>query len=251
MLDSRPDMRQQAKKLAILISGHGSNMASLATACRNEAWLAQVEVVIATRPDAPGIMRARELGLPVEMLAPSAFASREAFDAALIERLDALELDLVVLAGFMRVLTDRFVQHFAGRLINIHPSLLPAFTGLNTHARALAAGVRLHGATVHLVTPELDHGPIIAQAVVPVFAGDDPATLAARVLRLEHILLPRAVRWMVEGRVRLEQGRVVVEGIEDAQRLLVDNSLSADFGQSATDLHVSADVGTFAEQARP
>ena len=229
MLDSRPPMQQQATKLAILISGHGSNMASLAAACRDEHWAAQVVVVISSRSDAPGIVRARELGLPVEVLASSAFASREAFDAALIERLDALEVDLVVLAGFMRILTDRFVQHFAGRLVNIHPSLLPAFTGLDTHARALAAGVRVHGASVHLVTPELDHGPLIAQAVVPVLDGDDAATLAARVLRLEHILLPRAVRWMVEGRVQVNQGRVRVEGIDDAQRLIFDNALPADF----------------------
>jgi phosphoribosylglycinamide formyltransferase-1 len=238
-------MRQQATKLAILISGHGSNMASLAAACRNEHWPAQVAVVIASRPDAPGIARARELALPVEILASSSFASREAFDAALIGRLDALEIDLVVLAGFMRILTDGFVQHFAGRLVNIHPSLLPAFAGLDTHARALAAGVRLHGASVHLVTPELDHGPLIAQAVVPVLEGDDAATLAARVLRLEHILLPRAVRWMVEGRVQQHHGRVLVEGIDDAQRLIFDNALPADFGQRAA----GADVGTFAGQA--
>lgn len=229
MLDSRPPMQQQATKLAILISGHGSNMASLAAACRDEHWPAQLVVVISSRSDAPGIMRARELGLPVEVLASSAFASREAFDAALIERLDALEVDLVVLAGFMRILTDGFVRHFAGRLVNIHPSLLPAFTGLDTHARALAAGVRVHGASVHLVTPELDHGPLIAQAVVPVLDGDDAATLAARVLRLEHLLLPRAVRWMVEGRVQVNQGRVRVEGIDDAQRLIFDNALPADF----------------------
>lgn len=229
MLDSRPPMQQQATKLAILISGHGSNMASLAAACRDEHWPAQLVVVISSRSDAPGIMRARELGLPVEVLASSAFASREAFDAALIERLDALEVDLVVLAGFMRILTDGFVRHFAGRLVNIHPSLLPAFTGLDTHARALAAGVRVHGASVHLVTPELDHGPLIAQAVVPVLEGDDAATLAARVLRLEHLLLPRAVRWMVEGRVQVNQGRVRVEGIDDAQRLIFDNALPADF----------------------
>jgi phosphoribosylglycinamide formyltransferase 1 len=237
-------MQQQAKKLAILISGHGSNMASLVAACRNEDWPAQVVVVMASRPDAPGIARAQALGLPVEMLASSAFPSREAFDGALIERLDALDVDLVVLAGFMRILTDGFVQHFAGRLVNIHPSLLPAFTGLDTHARALAAGVRLHGATVHLVTPELDHGPIIAQAVVPVLDGDDAETLASRVLRLEHVLLPRAVRWMVEGRVQRCHGRVVVEGIDDAQRLIFDNALPADFGQRAA----GADVGTFAGQ---
>jgi len=229
MLDSRPPMQQQATKLAILISGHGSNMASLAAACRDEHWAAQMVVVISSRSDAPGIMRARELGLPVEVLASSAFASREAFDAALIGRLDALEVDLVVLAGFMRILSDGFVRHFAGRLVNIHPSLLPAFTGLDTHARALAAGVRVHGASVHLVTPELDHGPLIAQAVVPVLDGDDAATLAARVLRLEHLLLPRAVRWMVEGRVQVNQGRVRVEGIDDAQRLIFDNALPADF----------------------
>ena len=145
---------------------------------------------------------------------------RAAFDAALAGRLDALGADLVVLAGFMRILTDDFVRRHEGRLVNIHPSLLPAFPGLDTHARALAAGVRVHGATVHLVTPALDHGPIVAQAAVPVYDGDDAQRLAARVLEAEHRLYPRALRWLVEDRVRVRDGRVEVDGVTAAERLL-------------------------------
>jgi phosphoribosylglycinamide formyltransferase-1 len=212
------------KNVAILISGQGSNMASLVDACRTERWPARVVGVVASRPQAPGLALARERGVPAQAVDHAGFADRAAFDAALAARLEALEADLVVLAGFMRILTDGFVRRFAGRLVNVHPSLLPAFPGLDTHARALAAGVRLHGATVHLVTPELDHGPILAQAAVPVRDGDDAATLAARVLRLEHRLYPRAVRWLVEGRVTVADGRARVEGVTDAERLLVEGA---------------------------
>lgn len=207
------------KNVAILISGQGSNMARLVDTCRDERWPAHVVGVIASRPQAPGLALARERGVPVQSLHHADFADREAFDAALAAHLDALGAELVVLAGFMRILTEGFVRRFAGRLVNVHPSLLPAFPGLDTHARALAAGVRLHGATVHLVTEALDHGPILAQAAVPVRDGDDPASLAARVRRAEHRLYPRAVRWLVEDRVTVVDGRARIAGIAHAQRL--------------------------------
>jgi phosphoribosylglycinamide formyltransferase-1 len=208
------------KTLAILISGQGSNMASLVRACRDEAWPARVAAVISNREDAPGLSLARDLGVPVQSVPHTRFASREAFDDALAARLDALRADLVVLAGFMRILTDAFVRRLDGRLVNVHPSLLPAFPGVDTHRRALAEGVRIHGATVHLVTPALDHGPILAQAAVPVRSDDDAPTLAARVLRAEHRLLPRAVRWLVEDRVSVRDGRAEVAGIDDSDRLV-------------------------------
>jgi phosphoribosylglycinamide formyltransferase-1 len=208
------------KTVAILISGQGSNMASLVRACRDERWPARIAAVIANRAEAAGLEVARGLGVPVEVVPHTAHAGREAFDAALAERLDALGADLVVLAGFMRILTEGFVRRFAGRLVNVHPSLLPAFPGLDTHARALAAGVRMHGATVHLVTPTLDHGPILAQAAVPVLDGDDASTLAARVLGVEHRIFPKAVRWLVEDRVRVSEGRAEVVGVPADERLL-------------------------------
>jgi phosphoribosylglycinamide formyltransferase-1 len=149
------------------------------------------------------------------------FAEREAFDTAMAAAIDQLAPDLVVLAGFMRILTDGFVQHFAGRLMNIHPSLLPSFPGLHTHRRALEAGVRIHGCTVHFVTPTLDHGPVIVQAAVPVLDGDDEAGLAARVLAQEHQVYPMAVRWFAEGRLRLADGRVVLDAAQDAAGLLI------------------------------
>lgn len=209
------------KSLAILFSGQGSHMLRLAQACLQGALPARLEVVLCNREDAPGAARARDLGLPLEVLPHKDFASREAFDAALAERLEAHCPDVIVLAGFMRILTDAFVSRFEGRLVNIHPSLLPAFPGLDTHARALQAGVRVHGATVHLVTPTLDHGPILAQAVVPVRTDDEPARLAERVLKAEHQLYPRAVSWLLEGRVRVEAGRAFIDGVPDEQRLLM------------------------------
>lgn len=208
------------KTVAILISGQGSNMASLARACRDGGWPARIGVVISNRADAPGLGLASGLGLETEVVRHGDYGGREAFDAALDARLRARGVDLVVLAGFMRILTDGFVRAWEGRMVNVHPSLLPSFPGLDTHARALAAGVRVHGATVHLVTPTLDHGPILAQAAVPVRDGDDAPTLAARVLRAEHRLLPMAVRWLVEGRVRVADGRASVEGVADGERLL-------------------------------
>lgn len=192
------------KAIVILISGRGSNLGAIL-----EAGLpARVAAVISNRADAGGLALARATGIETAVLDHRRYASREDFDAALAARIDAHEPALVVLAGFMRVLTAGFVEHYRGRLINIHPSLLPAFTGLDTHRRALEAGVRVHGCTVHFVTPDLDGGPIIAQAAVPVLAGDDAASLAARVLEQEHRLYPQAIRWFLDGRLVLgEDGR--------------------------------------------
>ena len=189
------------RNIVILISGGGSNMVAIAQAAKRDRWTAkygaQVACVISNRADAPGLVWAREHGIATEVLDHKSFASREAFDAALvttIARFDTPEhLALVVLAGFMRILTPGFVQRFEGRLVNIHPSLLPAFTGLNTHRRAIEAGCRFAGATVHLVTAELDHGQILAQAVVPVLPGDSAEALAARVLSQEHLIYPQAI----------------------------------------------------------
>ncbi len=185
------------KPIVILISGSGSNMEAIVATARRERWEAtlgaQVAAVISNRPGAAGLARAAELGVPAEALDHKAFASREAFDAELIARIDAYRPALVVLAGFMRILTPAFVAHYEGRLVNIHPSLLPAFPGLDTHRRAIEAGCRVAGATVHRVTAELDHGPILEQAAVPVLANDTPEALAARVLAQEHVIYPRAV----------------------------------------------------------
>ena len=186
------------KNIVILISGSGSNMAAIATAAQKQAWQAtlgvQIAAVISNKPDAEGLRLARSLGLATDVVPHRAFDSREAFDAALMARIDVHAPALVVLAGFMRILTPGFVRHYAGRLINVHPSLLPAFTGLNTHQRAIDAGCTVAGATVHQVTAELDHGATLAQAVVPVLPGDTAATLAARVLTQEHLIFPQAVR---------------------------------------------------------
>ena len=185
------------KNIVILISGSGSNMAAIVRRAQQEDWPrrldAQVAAVISNKADARGLQLAREQGIATAVVDHKAFPSREAFDAALQQEIDRHDPALVVLAGFMRILTAGFVQHYADRLINIHPSLLPAFAGLHTHQRALEAGCKFAGATVHQVTAELDHGPILAQAVVPVLPGDTPDTLAARVLTQEHRIYPQAV----------------------------------------------------------
>jgi len=198
------------KKIVILISGRGTNMETVVRACARDGWQAVVAAVISNRPDAAGLAFAAENGIPATVVDHRGFTTREAFDQALARAIDDFEPDLVMLAGFMRVLTDAFVERYAGRMINIHPSLLPCFPGLKTHQQALDAGVRVHGASVHFVTPTLDHGPIVAQAAVPVMAGDDAATLASRVLAVEHIIYPRAVRWFVEGRLAIDGERVVL-----------------------------------------
>jgi phosphoribosylglycinamide formyltransferase-1 len=192
-----PEISTTKRRIVILISGRGSNMQALAEACRNEGWPAEVAAVIASKPDAAGLEWAAQQGIPTGALYHKDYASREAFDAALAAEIDRYEPDYVILAGFMRVLTPGFVNHYAGRLVNIHPSLLPAFPGLHTHQRAIDAGCQVAGATVHLVTAELDAGPILAQAAVPVLPGDTAQTLAARVLTQEHVIYPRAVLELV------------------------------------------------------
>jgi phosphoribosylglycinamide formyltransferase-1 len=192
------------KNIVILISGSGSNMQAIVEAARAQHWGqklgAQVVAVFSNRPDAAGLAWARSQGLSAQSLDHKAFDSREAFDQALMQAMDAFDPALVVLAGFMRILTPGFVSHYAGRMVNIHPSLLPAFAGLNTHQRAIDAGCKFAGATVHEVTPELDHGPILAQAVVPVLKGDTPQSLAARVLSQEHRIYPQAIAEFLRSR---------------------------------------------------
>ncbi len=197
------------KRIVILISGRGSNMEAIVKACADEGWPARVVAVIASRPNAAGLDFARVMGIDAAAVDHKAFGSRETFDEALALAIDAHRPDLVVLAGFMRVLGERFVQRFEGRLLNIHPSLLPAFPGLHTHRRALAAGCKVVGASVHFVTAALDHGPIVIQSVVPVHADDDEHRLAERVLATEHVIYPRAVRWFVQGRLRVDKGVVL------------------------------------------
>ena len=209
------------KKTVILISGRGSNMEALIAARDCGTLPVDIAAVISNRPDAAGLATAAAAGIAVRCIDHKAFAGRDAFDAALAGCIDGFAPDLVVLAGFMRILSDGFVHHYAGRLMNIHPSLLPAFPGLHTHRRALAEGVRIHGCTVHFVTPALDHGPVIIQAAVPVLDSDDEATLAARVLRQEHRIYPQAVRWFAEDRLRLDGGRVRLAAEPSAGGVLV------------------------------
>lgn len=197
------------KNVVILISGRGSNMEAIVHACQKESWPGRIAAVISNRPEAAGLAFAAAKGIATAVVDHKAYAGREPFDAALREAIDAHAPDLVVLAGFMRILTPAFTAHYSGRLLNIHPSLLPAFPGLHTHERALEAGCQVAGATVHLVTAELDHGPIVAQAVVPVLPGDDAQRLAARVLALEHQMYPQAVRWFLQNELRVDGARVV------------------------------------------
>ncbi|MBV8743949.1 MAG: phosphoribosylglycinamide formyltransferase [Xanthobacteraceae bacterium] len=194
------------KRTAILISGRGSNMIALIEAARDPAYPAEIALVVSNDPDAPGLTRAREAGITTAAIDHRPFGKdRAGFEAALQSVLDAHSIELVCLAGFMRLLTAEFVAKWQGRMINIHPALLPAFKGLDTHARAIAAGAKTHGATVHFVIPEMDSGPIIAQAAVPVLAGDTPEALAARVIVVEHKIYPAALRAVAEGRTRVEK----------------------------------------------
>jgi phosphoribosylglycinamide formyltransferase-1 len=198
------------KNIVILISGRGSNMEAVVRACEAEKWPARIAAVISNKADAKGLEFARAHGIPTAVVPSKEFASRDAFDAELQKTIDAFAPDLVVLAGFMRILTAPFVEHYAGRMLNIHPSLLPAFPGLHTHRQALEAGVLDHGATVHFVTAELDHGPVIAQARIDVRPGDTEDTLATRLLVEEHKLYPYAIRLFVEDRIRIVDDQVVV-----------------------------------------
>ncbi|VVD87358.1 phosphoribosylglycinamide formyltransferase [Pandoraea cepalis] len=202
-------------------------MQAIVRACTAEGWPARVAAIITNRADAEGLAFAQENGIATAVV-PSQGKTREAFDAELAAEIDRHQPDVVVLAGFMRILTPAFTEHYAGRLLNIHPSLLPAFPGLQTHARALDAGCKVVGATVHFVTAELDHGPYILQAALPVRTGDTPETLAERILPLEHIIYPRAVRWFVEDRLVVADGRVTItpgaDGTPDPQWLFGEDA---------------------------
>ncbi|HXX85111.1 MAG TPA: phosphoribosylglycinamide formyltransferase [Casimicrobiaceae bacterium] len=202
------------KRLAIIISGRGSNMAAILNAIEAGSIKGRVAGVISNRPEAAGLEIAKKHGVSTSVVDHRRFADRNAFEQALIAAVDALEPDLVVLAGFMRILSAAFVARYAGRLINIHPSLLPAYPGLDTHKRALADGVKIHGCTVHFVTAAIDHGPIIAQGAVPVLQGDSEASLAARVLETEHRILVSAVRWFCEDRLVSAGGGIGVKGVK-------------------------------------
>jgi phosphoribosylglycinamide formyltransferase 1 len=207
------------KNIVILISGRGSNMQAVVEACSAERWDARIAAVISNRADAAGLAFAKSQQIETLVVDHRAFVSREQFDAELMQRIDRFVPDLLVLAGFMRILTPGFVRHFDGRMINLHPSLLPAFPGMHTHRRAIEAGCKLSGASVHFVTPELDHGPIIAQAVVPVLPGDTETSLAERVLAAEHVLYPRAIGWWVANLLELKDG--VVTHRAGAPQLLI------------------------------
>ena len=196
------------KNIVILISGRGSNMEAIVRAQRAEAWPARIAAVISNKPDAKGLEFAQANGIPTAVVPNKEFPTREAFDVALQAVIDRFEPDLVVLAGFMRILTAPFVEHYAGRMLNIHPSLLPLFPGLHTHRQALDAGVEEHGATVHFVTAELDHGPAVIQARIPVLPGDTEDSLAERLLAEEHVIYPQAVRLFIEDRLSIEGGEV-------------------------------------------
>jgi phosphoribosylglycinamide formyltransferase 1 len=206
------------KRIAVLISGRGRNLQALIEAQRAGHIPAQFAVVISNRADASGLSHARDAGIPIEVLPHAQFPDRATFDAALAERLRALQADIVVLAGFMRILTDAFVREFEGRMLNIHPSLLPKYAGLDTHCRALEAGDAEHGATVHFVTPTLDSGPSVIQGRFSVKAEDDAASLAERVMeRIESKIYPQAVAWMARGELKLQDGAAVLRGKRLAQ----------------------------------
>jgi len=206
------------KQIVVLISGRGSNMEAIVRG----GLPAKIAAVISNRAGAAGLEFAVQAGIPTRVVDEREFPSREAFETALAEAIDRHSPDLIALAGFMRVLGGDFVRRYSGRMLNIHPSLLPAFPGLHTHRRALQEGVKLHGCTVHFVAPQVDHGPIVAQAAVPVRTGDTEATLAARVLRQEHRIYPLAIRWFLEGRLVIDNGVVRVSGADAAQSILVE-----------------------------
>lgn len=200
-------MQKSVPSIVVLISGRGSNLSAILAHSKTSGEY-RVAAVISNRPDAAGLQFAQNQGIPTAVVDHKQFEGREPFDTALAAQIDAFNADLVVLAGFMRILTPGFVSHYEGRLLNIHPSLLPAFPGLNTHQQALDAGVRLHGVTVHLVTAQLDHGPILDQAIIQVRPGDTAQTLAERLLVLEHQIYPRAIAAFLNGQIRVENGHV-------------------------------------------
>ena len=209
-------------RVGVLISGRGSNLQALIDAAAEPSYPAEIVTVICNQPGARGLERAEQAGLSTETIDYRTFEGREAFDAALTAALESAGVGLVCLAGFMRLLTEGFVAHWHDRMINIHPSLLPLFPGLDTHARALAAGVKLHGCTVHYVRSEMDSGPIVGQAAVPVLTGDTPERLAARVLEAEHQLYPHCLRLIAEGRTAIEGDSVAIEGAGAPPAMLVN-----------------------------
>jgi phosphoribosylglycinamide formyltransferase-1 len=209
-------------RTAVLISGRGSNLAALIEACRRPGASADIALVISNRPDAAGLQHARTAGIPTETVDHRRFAGREAFDRHLSDRLEARGIALVCLAGFMRVLSGWFAERWRDRLLNIHPSLLPAFPGLDTHRRALAAGVRFSGCTVHFVRAAVDAGPIIVQGVVPVRQEDTPETLAARVLHAEHRCYPLALDLVASGRIRVVDERALIDGAAAPATILIN-----------------------------
>lgn len=214
------------KRVVVLISGGGRNLQALLDAGADGRLGAQIVAVVSNRADAYGLERARRAGVPAQVLPHADFPSREAFDAALAELIEGYRPDIVVMAGFMRVVGAAFVRRFLGRMINIHPSLLPRHKGLHTHRRALEAGEPEHGCTVHYVTPELDGGPAVLQAKVPVLPGDDETTLAARVLAREHVIYPKAIGWIAAGRLRCPDGVPMLDGRPLNAPLLDDGSLA-------------------------
>jgi phosphoribosylglycinamide formyltransferase-1 len=211
-----------ALKLGVLISGRGSNLQALIDACRHEDYPAEIVLVISNKADAQGLKRAQSAGIATLTISHRDYEDRDVFETAIGSALQDAGVELVCLAGFMRLLGEPFVERWRDRLINIHPSLLPAFKGLNTQARAVDAGVRISGCTVHFVRPAMDDGPIIVQAAVPVLAGDDEDTLAARILVAEHKAYPLAVRLIAEGRARVVNERVVIDGASDVEGLMLN-----------------------------
>jgi phosphoribosylglycinamide formyltransferase-1 len=205
------------RRIAVLISGRGSNLRALIGAARDPAFPAEIVLVVSNRPDAAGLAFARDAGIPTLAIDHRSFAGRPEFDAELDRLLRRHDIELVACAGFMRILTADFLHAWEGRIINIHPALLPLYKGLDTHARALADGVRIHGCTVHFVTPEVDSGPIIAQATVPVLDDDSPESLAARVLEAEHLLYPQTLALVAAGQARLGAGKAVIDAPTDAR----------------------------------
>ena len=212
-------------RCVVLISGRGTNLSAILKAAAAPDYPAEIVAVISNKADATGLLLAQEAGVATEVVPSLGVTDREVYDRALLAAIDCHEPDLVILAGFMRILTPSFVSHYAGRMINIHPSLLPSFTGMHTHQRAIDAGVHVHGCTVHFVTAELDHGPMIAQAAVPVYADDDAAKLAARVLKEEHRIYPAAVRWFAEGRLKVMGQRVLLSDEPATPNVLTAPSL--------------------------
>lgn len=213
------------KRVAVLISGRGSNMAALIEAATDPAYPAEISLVLSNIPDVGGLAIADSKGIKTEVVDHREFGKdRESFERAMQKALDAHKIDYVCLAGFMRLLTPAFAKRWSGRMLNIHPALLPSFKGLDTHERAIAEGVKIHGATVHFVVPDMDSGPIVVQAAVPVLKGDTPQSLAARVIQMEHRIYPLALRWLCEGKLKLEGGRCVVQGAPDIDGVLVSPS---------------------------